>query len=276
MADHSWAVPVMRAGYFGRGATYLAVAGLSLWAIWRGGEAKGTSSAMESLSTSAWGLSVLWIMALGLLAYAVWRIVDAAADLEDHGLDAHGIVARTGMTVTGLLHGGLGLVAVATALGLRDGSGGIPGAVGRVLDLPGGRWILAAGALVTIGTSLYYLHKAWTAGHRKSLMANHFTRHWDWMLRAGVAAQGVIVLLIGIFLGFAALGSDASDAGGLDKVFDWLKDQPFGNALVNALCLGLVGFAFFCFVNAAWRIIPKVSHGSVESLADRIEAAVSR
>ena len=53
MADYSWAIPVMRAGYAGLGVTYLAVAGLSLWAIWRGGEAQGTSSVMETLSTNS-------------------------------------------------------------------------------------------------------------------------------------------------------------------------------------------------------------------------------
>ncbi|MCG6112733.1 MAG: DUF1206 domain-containing protein, partial [Paracoccus sp.] len=40
-----WAVPLMRVGYAGKGLVYLAVAGVSLRSIWRGGEAQDTSSA---------------------------------------------------------------------------------------------------------------------------------------------------------------------------------------------------------------------------------------
>ncbi len=38
--DLSWSIPVMRAGYAGRGLVYLAVAGFSLYAVWRGGQAQ--------------------------------------------------------------------------------------------------------------------------------------------------------------------------------------------------------------------------------------------
>ena len=54
---------IMRAGYSGRGITYLAVAGISLWAIWQGGQAKGPSDALASLSDSAGGLAVLGLLA---------------------------------------------------------------------------------------------------------------------------------------------------------------------------------------------------------------------
>ena len=41
---------------------------------------------METLSGSAWGIVVLWIIGVGLLAYAVWRERRAAVasmDLRD-------------------------------------------------------------------------------------------------------------------------------------------------------------------------------------------------
>ncbi|MGB3408215.1 MAG: DUF1206 domain-containing protein [Jannaschia sp.] len=276
MSDYSWAIPVMRAGYAGRGLTYVAIAGLSLWAILRGGQAQGTTSAMETLSTSVWGIAILWLIAVGLLAYAVWRCIAAAADLEDHGTDAKAAIARLGMAVTGLIHGALGLVAIVTALGLTGGGGGIPGAVGWVLGLPGGRWIVGLAAIGTLGAGAYYLKKAWTADHRNNLKANHFTLNWDWALRAGVVAQGIIVLLIGGFLGAATINGNPNEAGGLAKVFDWLATRPFGNTLVIALCLGLLGFAFFCFVNAAYRIVAKASDDTLASLADRVQAELSR
>ncbi|MGB3556522.1 MAG: DUF1206 domain-containing protein [Jannaschia sp.] len=280
MSDHSWAIPVMRAGYAGRGITYLAVAGLSLWAIWRGGEAQGTSSAMETLSGSVWGLAVLWAMAAGLFAYAVWRGIDAVEDLEEYGTEAKGLVSRAGMVVTGLIHGALGGVAVSAALGGGSGGsegsgGGVSGAVQRIMDWPGGVWIIGFAAICTLGAGIYYAIKGWKAEYRDKLMESRFTRQWDWALRAGVLAQAAIILIIGGFLAAAALGGSGSEAGGVGRVFDWLANQPFGNILVVALCIGLLGFAFFCFVNAAYRIVPKVSGGKMSSLASSLKAKVA-
>ena len=280
MADLKWTIPVMRAGYGGRGVTYLAVAGLSLWAIWRGGEAKGTSSALETLSTSTWGVVVLWLIAIGLFAYAIWRGIDAAEDLEDYGTDGEGMIARTGMIVTGVIHAALGAVALSLALG-RDsgggeggggGGGGISDAVAKVLGWPGGPWIVGLAGLIIIGSGLYYIYKGWKAKHREHLAANEFTANYDWALQAGVIAQGVVVGIIGGFFVMAGLNGNPEEAGGMDKAFEWLSSQPFGNVLVTLLCLGLLGFAFFCFVNAAYRIIPKVAHGSIETLGSSLKA----
>ncbi|UWQ20451.1 DUF1206 domain-containing protein [Jannaschia sp. W003] len=270
--DYKWAIPVMRAGYAGRGVTYLAVAGLSLWAIWHGGEAQGTGSALRSLGDSTWGVVVLWLIAIGLVAYAIWRGLDAIKDLEDYGTEAKGLVARAGMVVTGLVHGVIAGLALSIVFGRSEedgGRGGVSSVVARVLELPGGRWILAFAALATIGAGIYYVIKGWKAKYREKLAANRFTGRYDWALRAGVIANGVIILVVGGFLGAAAWAGTPEKAGGMGKVFDWLASQPFGNVLVIVLCLGLLGFAFFCFVNAAYRIVEKVPHDDLESLARR-------
>ena len=277
--DYSWAVPVMRAGYAGRGVTYLAIAGLSLWAIWRGGDAKGTGSAMESLGGSAWGVAVLWLIALGLVCYAIWRGIDAIEDLEDYGSDAKGKIARAGMVVTGLIHGAIAGLALSVVFGQGggggsggegQGQGGIARVVGQVLDLPGGRWLVAFAAICTIGAGVYYCYKGFRAKYREHLRANHFTRNYDWALRAGVVANGVLILIIGGFLGAAALRDSESQAGGMGAAFDWLSEQAFGNVLVIAICVGLLGFAFFCFVNARYRVVPRASGDNVETLAAKL------
>ncbi|MGR3540020.1 MAG: DUF1206 domain-containing protein [Hasllibacter sp.] len=248
----------MRAGYAGRALTYAAVAGLSLWAISRGGEARDTTSALEALQGAWWGTAVIAAAAAGLLAYMVWRLIDAALDLERYGSEAKGLVARGGMVVTGLVHGALG-VAVAGVLGVGPGdggSGGVAGMVGTVMGWPGGRWIVGIGGLLTVAAGVYYLRKAWTRSYREHLLGNPATRRWDGLLALGVAAQGVVVLLAGGLLIWAALQGDPDEAGGLGRVFEWLSTQPFGRVLVAALCAGLLLFAAFCAVNARYRIVP--------------------
>ncbi|EAR50998.1 hypothetical protein OG2516_03318 [Oceanicola granulosus HTCC2516] len=273
--DLSWAVPVMRAGYAGRGLVYVVVAGFSLWAIWRGGQAEGTGTALQSLETTTGGGVVLVLIVLGLLAYMVWRLVDAFWDLEAYGTDGEGMVARTGMVVTGLIHGAIGVGAAAILFGSGSGGGGSSATtrwLEELMSQPGGRWAVGIAGLVTIGAGLYYLHKAWKETYRKELRASRFTTRWNGLLKAGVAAQGVVVLIVGGLILSAALSSNASEAGGLGSAFGWLYEQAYGRILVTLLCVGLLMFALFCFVNAAYRIVPKVAGDDIETLGHSLKA----
>ncbi len=272
--DFDWAIPIMRAGYAGRALVYLVVAGYSLWSILHGGGGEGTSSALARLETTIGGNVVLLAIFLGMLCYAVWRLIDATWDLECYGSDGEGIVARIGMCVTGVIHFAIGVGAL-LILFTASGGGGestISKAVGAILGWPGGRWILIAAALATIGAGGYYIKKGYSRDYRKHLRANHFTRNWDTLLRAGVGSQGIVVGIIGAFIAYAAWTYSPDSAGGLGSVFSWLSGQPYGQALVLALCAGLLCFALFCGVNAVFRIVPRASDPDIETLAARFKA----
>ena len=271
--DLSWAVPVMRAGYAGRGIVYLVVAGFSLYAIWRGGQAKGTQSALHQLETTTGGYAILTLIFLGRLAYALWRVVAAFYDLECRGNEAKGLIARAGMIVTGLLHLSIGFLAFSLVF-TSGGSGGssIPSWVASIMALPGGRWIIAGAGLVIIGAGLHYALKGWQEKYREFLAANHFTLHWNPALKAGLIAQGAVIAVIGLLFVFAAWNANPSEAGGVEEAFSWLTHQPYGWALMAVICVGLLGFSLFCFVNAAYRIVPRVTGDDIETLAARLQA----
>jgi hypothetical protein len=86
-----------------------------------------------------------------------------------------------------------------------------------------------------------------------------------------VAAHGAAVGVIGLLFLIAAWQADASEAGGLAGAFDWLGEQAYGHALVAALCVGLLAFSLFCFVNARWRIVPRVAGDKTETLARAVQ-----
>ena len=269
----AWTVPVMRAGYAGRGLTYLVIAGFSLWAVLHGGQAQGPSSALASLEATAGGSLALLLIFLGLLAYAIWRVMAAALDLDAHGSEAKGLVARVAMVITGLIHLSLGIA----ALTLLVSSGGTEGEsrlrewVGTVMGWPGGRWLVGLGGLAILAAGAKYVAEGWTASFERYLAASGFTSRWRTALRVGVAAHGVAIAVIGVLFLTAAWQADPSEAGGLAGAFDWLSDRPYGRALVAALCLGLLGFALFCFVNARWRIVPRVAGDKTETLARAVQ-----
>ena len=72
----------------------------------------------------------------------------------------------------------------------------------------------------------------------------------------------------------AAWRVDPKKAGGIGKAFSWLVNQPYGQVLVAAICVGLIAFALFSFVNAGYRVIPKVSGADIETLAARLASKV--
>ena len=266
--NFAWSLPFMRAGYAGRGLVYLIVVGVSLWSVWQGGEAEGTGSAMRSMD--GWiGTLLVTLIAAGMFAYAIWRCIDSLWDLEAHGSSVKGVIARAGMVVTGALHAGIGVLAIA-ALGSRSSGGGGTSLLSRVMQTDAGPWFIGAAGALTIGAGFYYIYKAVSQSYRGNLKANHFTLHWNPLLRAGLCAQGVSIGIIGGLILYAALTVDASQAGGLGSAFDWLHEQIYGKFLVVALCLGFACFSLFCFVNAAFRIIPKAADDSEENIAARL------
>lgn len=274
--DLSWSIPIMRAGYAGRALVYVVVAGFSLYAISKGGEAQGTSAALESLESTTWGGLVLFLVFAGMLSYAIWRLIDATWDLEDYGTDGEGAVARTGMIVTGLIHMAIGILALTLLFSSGGGSDGGGSSIGKavrwVMELPGGRWIVGLGGLITLGAGGYYLKKAVKEEYLDSLRANRFTENWNFALKAGLAAQGIVVAIIGGLFIYAAYIYSPEAAGGLDKAFGWLSRQPYGRILVGGICVGLLMFALFCAVNAMYRIIPKVAGDDIETLGRRVRA----
>jgi len=268
-SDFAWAIPIMRVGYAGRGLVYLVVAGVSLWSILQGGQAEGTKSAMQSLNGII-GVVVVGLIAAGMFAYAVWRAVDSFWDLEAYGTSAKGLLARAGMFVTGAIHAGIGVLAV-TALGIVSSGSGGKKALESVLQSQAGVWAVCAVGGLTVATGFYYFYKAITQAYREKLQGNHFTLHWNPVLRMGLAAQGAAIVIIGGLIAYAALSANASDAGGLGSAFDWLSGQAYGRVMVVLLCVGLLGFSLFCFVNAAYRLVPKASERSVQSLSDKVK-----
>lgn len=287
--DLGWSVPVMRAGFVGRGLVYLAVAGFSLYAIWYGGQARGTSSVLRQLEGSSWGSAILFLIFIGMFAFAIWRVVNAYYDLENRGSDSRGIITRLGRAIGGLV--GLGIGGLAFSLLFVEGgkNGGVTGAgaqaggsgghgssietgVAMVMSWPGGRWIVGIGGLIVIAAGIAFFLRGWKERYREFIRANHFTERWNWALKAGVMARGVIIATMGVLLILAAWRIDPHEAGGIGKAFSWLTFEVYGQSLVVAVCLGLLGYALFCFVNAAYRIVPKVAGGDIETLASRLKA----
>ncbi|MEI4260610.1 DUF1206 domain-containing protein [Roseovarius sp. D0-M9] len=270
MADKApgWVVPVMRAGYGARALVYLVVGGLALSAVFWGGAAQGTQNALADLKQVAFGDLLLWVIGLGLVAYMVWRLIDAFMDLEDYGSDAKGIFARLAQAVTGLIHGFLGLSVIGLGMGQSGGGGG--GAenwTAKLMALPYGPTLVAVLGGVIIAAGIYYVQKGVRGKYKEDIRVTATTQRLDPLMKAGLIAQGVIVAIVGAFLLYAGIVSDPGEAGGVGQALGYVRSLSYGAVLFAVLAVGLLCFAVENAVEAVYRIVPRHAGSDVRTLA---------
>jgi hypothetical protein len=239
-----------RLGFAARGVMYLVIGYLAL----RSGRSEDGSGALGFLSGGP-AAPLLFAMAAGFFAYGLWRVSEAMIDSEGHGTDLKGSAARAGGAVSGLIHLGLGILAVKLASG-SGGGGGSGGADARqttadALAMPGGELLvlIAAAALGAVGA--FQLGRAWAGGFLKHLGGEAARADWvRWLGRAGYGARGIVFLLMGWFLLRAGIGSDAAEAGGMGEALASLPDL-----VRKVVAAGLFLFGLFSFVEARYRRI---------------------
>ncbi len=265
----AWVPPVMRAGYYARAAVYTVVGVLAFLAAVRGGQAQGTTNALADLRSAPLGVFALWFISIGLFAYMVWRLVDAALDLDDYGSDAKGMFARIGLAVTGLIHGAIGVSVAATAMGGGNGSdgGGAQSATQKLMSMPYGPWLVGIVGVITIGAGVYYMRKGWGEKYKKHIRVTPTTQKLDPAMKFGCIAEGVVVGLIGISILIAAINTDPSQAGGVGEALGQLRSMSFGRILLGAVGLGLIGFAIENAVEGTYRILPRYAGPDVMTMA---------
>lgn len=272
-----WVVPMMRIGYAARGLVYLILGGLTLSAAFTGGETEGTKGAIQTLRDAPFGQILLWIVALGFFAYAIWRFIAAYYDLERRGDDKEGAAARVALVVTGLVHIALGAGIATLAMGVGSAGGGAQDWTAKVLQMPGGRWIVGVAALCVLGAGAHYVLKGWKKKYEKYIQLTGTTRKLQPLLRWGFVSYGAELVIVGVFLFFAALYSDPSSAKGIGGALEYIRQMTGGRVLLASIGLGIAGFGLENFVEARYRVVPGVkSSGRLSTMANRAEAQAGR
>jgi Domain of Unknown Function (DUF1206) len=236
-----------RIGFAARGVMYILIGYLAL----RLGRTEDGAGALEWMSSGG-GRIVLAAMAAGFLAYAIWRLSEAAIDSEGHGSGAKGIAVRLGGAVSGVIHLALAWLALTLAMG-GSGGGGDTAEQGAstALALPGGEAALAVAAAILLATGAYQLIKAIRLGFLKHIDPAVAGKPWiAWLGRAGYLARGVVFVVMANFLWRASRRSDAEAAGGMDQALDALPET-----LQILVAAGLLMFGVFSLVEARYRRI---------------------
>ena len=142
----AWIERVARGGFAAKALLYAIVGVLAFQAaIGSGGRMTGTKGALREITRQPFGKFLLVVIAVGLVGYAAWRIIEGVADPERKGSTAKGLALRASYVVRGLAHFMLAVQALRIAS--AHGSGGQDGAAAkqatsRAIHVPHGEWLV--------------------------------------------------------------------------------------------------------------------------------------
>ncbi len=254
----TWLVRLGRLGYAAKGLVYIVVGFLAVEAaVGAGGGTTDTQGALRVIGDAPFGKILLFVVAIGLLGYAVWRLVSALVDGERRGDEPTKIMLRIGEAVRGLAYGSLGVWTLRYLVqGYAESTDHARAATRRALDFPAGRWLVLAFGLGIIGYALYQLYRAATRKFLKRLdlsSASETTRTLIERLGGfGIAARAIVFGMIGLFIARAGWRFNASEAGGIEESLDAIATYQF---LFPTVAAGLIAFGILQLATARYRVM---------------------
>jgi multisubunit Na+/H+ antiporter MnhC subunit len=260
-AAHPWVEKLARFGFVAKGSVY-AVVGLlaAQTAFGAGGKKTDTQGALQTIVTQPFGKFLLGLVAIGLLGYALWRLVEAIMDPENKGTDAKGIIQRLGYAGNGLIYAALALTAVKILMGTGGGSSNTQrDGTARLLAQPFGQWLVGTIGAIVIGVGFYQFYEAYTAKFRQKFKLHEMSETEKiWATRSGrfgLAARGVVFSIIGFFLIQAARQANPNQTKGLGGALEALAQQPYGPWLLGLVAIGLIAYGFYYIAQGRYRRI---------------------
>jgi hypothetical protein len=253
-----WAGRIGRAGYAARAAVYCLVAALALDAARRidPAEPRGLVGALRELVARPGGRALIALLAVGLLAQALWRAVQAFSDVErPHGHPPR-FTTRIGWSFIGVAYGALFVRAVRIVAEPHARGGDKRSLVARALGYQSGRVVAYGIAVGLLVFALVELVRGWRGSFLDDLderaLAGPRRRVMAVIGRVGVLGRALVFAAGGLLLARSAFAARA-DTIGVGDVLRHLLAGPFGQPLVAALAIGLFAYAALMAGEAAWR-----------------------
>lgn len=239
-----------RIGFAARGLLYILIALLVIGA----GRTEDLTGALEYLGDGV-GRWMLFFVAAGMGAYALWRLSEAAFAMESGHDGWESRRKRLASAGIALVYFYLAFKAARILFAGHAGATTEAQQADTVLDLPGGILVLGMVAIALAATAAFQLRKSITCSFLEPLDAEAISISVKWLGRIGYGARALIILMVGFMIGRAAMDGRSNEVGGMEKALDILSGPP-----LYAVSLGLLLFGLFSLVEARHRRVREPPH----------------
>jgi len=248
-----------RVGYGARGLIYITMGLLAVQvALGKGGALASPQGAIAAMGKQPAGMVLLWLILVGIIAYALWGVVRAVFDPLDKGHDLKGLLARFGFLVSAFGYA----VLVWPTYGYITGSSQTANGsqtqklIATVMAMPWGRWAIGILGLAVLAGGLYQIYLGFKADFDRQFRTYALTvkevKQVTDVGRFGTAARGVVFALVGVLIALAAYQANPSQPIGMDTALATLMHQPYGVWLLAVVAVGLIAFGFYSMLSAIW------------------------
>jgi hypothetical protein len=251
-----------RIGLIAYGVVHLLVAWLALQLAWGSRqESADQSGAMRTLAESPVGTPLLWVVAVGMIALAVWQAAEVLR--WRHGWSASGKTRTKALRKSGKAIVKAVIYISLAVLAIRFATGGGQSSsqqqqqqTAGVFAWPAGRWLVGAIGLILIGVGAYHVYKGVTKRFLKEIDTTDCSpgalKLVTRLGQVGFPGKGIALAVVGALLAYAALTFDPSKAQGLDGALRTIVELPLGTILLTLVAVGIAAFGAFCLVRARY------------------------
>jgi hypothetical protein len=250
---------VAAAAHFGlaaRACIYLVIGWIAIQiAMGHTREQANQKGAIATVARQHGGSVLLWILAFGLTAYALWRLSEAAFGTAVDGRKAG---PRLQSLVRGVVYGGIAISAFLFVAGAR-GSGQDQqqeSATAHVMKHSYGRLLIGIVGAVVVVVGIGMIAEGARRTFTKKLRMNDMSGPTRTaVIRIGTIgniARGAVFALAGVLTIDAAMKYEPSKSTGLDGALRTLANRPFGPVLLGIAGIGLIAFGLYGLAAARW------------------------
>jgi hypothetical protein len=253
-------------GWAAKGIVYVALAWIVLQSAFGSvPEEASTTGALQLVARTVPGGIALVVLGLGLIAYAIGRVLEVTA----LGGPQIGARDKAAAAVLAVVHVALAITAFGI-VGLAGGGGSSGNSEEQgsafLLSLPGGQLLAGVAGAGLAALGVYEGYK----GIAKRFLPTLRTGEMSAGLRSatekiGVAAyltKGFLFILIGYSFVQAAVTYDPSQAQGLDATLHDLAQSTFGRVALPLVAIGLLAYGGLALIQSRYRRIGSSATGT--------------
>ncbi|MGZ4702647.1 MAG: DUF1206 domain-containing protein [Ilumatobacteraceae bacterium] len=266
-AQHPGAVKIGRAGWFAKGVVYV-IAGILALSVaakasgWSnspttGNQEASPTGAIKTVAGSGGGVLLLWLLALGMLIYAMGRVVSA---LLPGGHDAKARAHRIGYLASAVIYTTFAISAIALARRTQtdpNGNKKVTDITASMMTHTAGRLVIGVLGVIVMAVGLYRLSKGVKLDVADELdLSGMSAARITWSKRLGAVGEigrGIGIGLVGFFLLRSAMTYDANEATGLDGALRRVATSGLGVFVVVVVGIGFAAYGIFCLATFTHR-----------------------